>query len=95
MKYNPCPVPNCVRNVIPGKSPHGLCIEHERWLEFLLFILPRIKTQPTQIASKGIILPGQPGFTMGQGSIKGDTSRVHLEGAGSVPAPGSKTRGGF
>lgn len=62
MKYNKCPVPNCERNLIPGKSPHGLCIEHEKWLDFLLFILPHIKVQENPIASKKIVLPGQPEF---------------------------------
>lgn len=61
IKYSNCPVPNCERRLIPGKSPHGLCIEHEKWLDFLLFILPHIKSQPIKSES-GLVLPGQPGF---------------------------------
>jgi len=44
-KYGHCPVPGCERRLIPGKFPHGLCIEQEKWLTFLLFVLPHIKVE--------------------------------------------------
>lgn len=60
-KYGHCPVPNCERRLIPGRSPHGLCPKHEEDLDFLLFILPKIKAEPLSSKS-GIILPGSPEF---------------------------------
>ncbi len=67
-KYGQCPVPDCERRLIPGKSPHGLCIEHEKWLTFLLFILPHIKSTPAEHPS-GLVLPGQPEFTVPEAVI--------------------------
>ena len=63
-KYGHCPVPNCARNIIQGRSPHGLCPHHEELLDFLLFILPHIKAGPGTPKAPGLILPGQPGYTM-------------------------------
>lgn len=62
-KYGHCPVPDCERRLLPGKHPHGLCIEHEKWLTFLLFILPLIKASPVESKS-GLVLPGSPGFNV-------------------------------
>jgi len=61
MKYNKCPVPNCERNLIPGRSPHGLCVEHENWRDFLLFVLPHITVNPGRTPG-GLVLPGQQDF---------------------------------
>lgn len=69
-KYNKCPVPNCKRNLIPGKHPRGLCIHHEELLDFLLFILPHIKIGQGNPNLPGLILPGQPGFTTLKGVSK-------------------------
>jgi len=55
-KYGHCPVPDCERRLIPGKFPHGLCIEHEKWLTFLLFILPHIKVEQGKTPG-GLVLP--------------------------------------
>jgi hypothetical protein len=60
-KYGHCPVPDCERRLIPGKFPHGLCIEHEKWLTFLLFILPHIRVEQGKTPG-GLVLPGQPDF---------------------------------
>jgi len=60
-KYGHCPVPSCERRLIPGQSPHGLCVEHEKWLTFLLFILPDIRVEQGKTPG-GLVLPGQPGF---------------------------------
>ena len=62
-QYARCPVPNCERRVLPGKSPHGLCYKHEEWLDFLLFILPQIRKGPK--TEQGLILPGSPEFNVG------------------------------
>lgn len=67
MKYNNCPVPNCERHVIPGKSSHGLCIHHEELLAFLLFILPHIRVGQE---NPKLVLPGQPGFTTSKEVLK-------------------------
>jgi len=63
-KYGHCPVPSCERRLIPGRSPHGLCPHHEELLDFLLFILPSIQAVPGTPKAPGLILPGQPGFTV-------------------------------
>jgi len=60
-KYGHCPVPNCERRIISGRSPHGLCPHHEELLDFLLFILPRIRVERGKTES-GLVLPGTPGF---------------------------------
>jgi len=60
-KYGHCPVPDCERRLLPGRSPHGLCVEHEKFLETLLFLLPNIKEKPGQTKG-GLVLPGQPEF---------------------------------
>lgn len=60
-KYGYCPVPDCKRRLIPGRSPHGLCPHHEELLDFLLFILPHIRVEQGKTPS-GLVLPGQPGF---------------------------------
>ena len=63
-KYAHCPVPNCERNIIPGRSSHGLCPHHEELLDFLLFILPHIKAGQGTSKAPGLILPGQRGYDM-------------------------------
>jgi hypothetical protein len=62
-KYGHCPVPNCERRIIPGRSAHGLCPHHEELLDFLLFVLPHIKINPGRTAS-GLVLPGTPEFAV-------------------------------
>jgi len=69
-KYGHCPVPSCERRLMPGRSPHGLCPHHEELLDFLLFILPYIKSSPGAAKASGLVLPGQPGFTVSAGVIK-------------------------
>jgi hypothetical protein len=68
-KYGHCPVPDCERRLIPGKFPHGLCIEHEKWLTFLLFVLPHIKVEQGKTPS-GIVLPGSPEFKITPREVK-------------------------
>ena len=63
-KYGHCPVPNCERRIIEGRSPHGLCPHHEELLDFLLFVLPHIRDEPGTSKAPGLILPGQPGFNV-------------------------------
>ena len=48
---------------MPGRSPHGLCPHHEELLDFLLLVLPNIKSEPAQSKS-GLVLPGQPGYVV-------------------------------
>ena len=62
-KYGHCPVPDCERRLLPGRSPHGLCPHHEELLGFLLFVLPRIQANPGKTES-GLVLPGSPEFTV-------------------------------
>jgi len=69
-KYGHCPVPSCERSLLPGRSPHGLCPHHEELLDFLLFILPYIKAGPETPKVPGLILPGQPGYSVPPGTIK-------------------------
>jgi len=59
-KMTRCPIPNCPRYIITGNSAHGLCPQHEEFLEALLFLLPRIQIK--QQTPGGLVLPGQPGF---------------------------------
>lgn len=61
-KYAHCPVPNCERRIIQGRSPHGLCPHCEELLDFLLFILPYIKPGQGTPKAPGLILPGQRGY---------------------------------
>lgn len=70
IKYDHCPVPNCKRNIIKERSPHGLCSHHEELLDFLLFILPYIRVGQGNPKLPGLILPGQPGFTTPKEVIK-------------------------
>jgi len=69
-KYGHCPVPSCERRLIPGRHPHGLCPHHEELLDFLLFILPRITAGPEAPEAPGLILPGQPGYSVSIEAIK-------------------------
>ena len=52
-----CPVPNCVRNIIPSQNNYGMCIKHEEWLDFVVFALNnRIKQQePVKKAADGTV----------------------------------------
>lgn len=61
-RYSKCPFPNCERRIIPGQSPHGLCVEHEKFVNDLLFILPYLK--PTPGRASGLIVPGTKDFVM-------------------------------
>ena len=61
-KYNRCPFPDCERHPLPGKSPHGFCIQHERFVADLLFIIPHIQWPPQRTKS-GLVLPGSPDFS--------------------------------
>lgn len=68
--YGKCPFPNCKRRVIQGQSSHGFCVEHEKFVNDLLFILPHIKTG--QARSSGIVLPGDKDFlALKSGVVKG------------------------
>ena len=69
-KYGHCPVPSCERRLIQGRHPHGLCPHHEELLDFLLFILPRITAGPETPKEPGLILPGQPGYSVNIEAIK-------------------------
>lgn len=62
-KYGYCPAPNCERRLLPGRSPHGLCPNHEEFLDTLLFLLANIKQEPAQTKA-GLVLPGSPEFKM-------------------------------
>lgn len=61
-KYGKCPFPNCERRIIPSRSPHGFCLEHEKFANDLLFILPFLKPMPGR--KGGLILPGEKDFVM-------------------------------
>ena len=69
-KYGHCPVPNCERRLLSGKSPHGLCWHHEELLDFLLFIMPHIKPGTENPKAPGLILPGHPEFTISKEVIR-------------------------
>lgn len=60
-KYGHCPAPNCERRLLPGRSPHGLCPNHEEFLDTLLFLLANIKQEPAQTKA-GLVLPGSSEF---------------------------------
>lgn len=68
-KYGHCPVPNCERRLIPGRSPRGLCPHHEELLDFLFFILPRIRVNQGKSPS-GLVLPGSPEYSVPEEVIK-------------------------
>lgn len=61
LKLVKCPVPGCSSHVITGHGAHGLCSKHEEDLAFLLFVLPRIRVQKSNVPG-GLVLPSQPGF---------------------------------
>jgi len=63
VKYGQCPFPDCQRRPLPGKSPHGFCIEHEKFVGDLLFILPHIQFTQSKKPS-GLIVPGSPEFSI-------------------------------
>jgi len=68
--YGKCPFPDCGRRVIPNRSPHGFCVEHEKFVNDLLFILPHIK--PGEVRKAGILLPGDKDFqVLKPGVVKG------------------------
>lgn len=61
MKQNPCPMPNCERNILPT-SKYGVCRHHDDLIETILYVLNRVRRQ--QPSKSGIVLPGQVGFSM-------------------------------
>jgi len=78
-KYGHCPVPSCERRLISGRSLHGLCPHHEELLDFLLFILPRIQAGSGTPKTPGLILPGQPGYTVPPDAIKREMEKGRLK----------------
>lgn len=78
-KYGHCPVPNCKRRLIPGRSPRGLCPKHEEDLDFILFILPHIRAGSGTPKAPGLILPGQPGYTVPPEVIKKEIEKGRLK----------------
>jgi len=58
-----CPFPGCSWRPVPGRSPNGFCIQHEKFVADLCFIIPHIKWEKPE-AKSSLIKPGDPDFTL-------------------------------
>jgi len=57
-----CPFPGCSGRAILEKPAHGFCIQHEKFVADLLFIIPHIQLQKPE-TKRGLVLPGDSDFT--------------------------------
>jgi len=69
-----CPIPGCGSVLVDGRSPNGYCPYHEGLLQFLAYVLPRIRFGPPQTSS-GLLLPGQEGYIMPEEVIKAEMEK--------------------
>lgn len=77
-EFGQCIVPDCHNHTLPGTSATGLCPSHEKFVNDLVFLLPRIVIPTLRESSEGA--PGKehsepvaqtPAETPGKGKAEG------------------------
>lgn len=61
MKYNPCPVRGCNRNILPT-SRHGVCAHCEHVIAVIDYLVAQERAETEKVAKRkatGIVLPSE------------------------------------